>query len=150
MTHLEEHNPHIPDRDPKMDSMPDPQINSKPAEGDPAGSYRFNEAVHPLFVNRLLDKIRRMEIEIKEVVELNDSVKAENTRLQENSDSADKCILRLKRHKNMLIRKVQKFYRENHRNKERICELNAQVALMQLKGPSQDPFSQMPANGVNI
>ena len=91
-----------------------------------------------------------MAIEIKEVVALNDSVKAENTRLQENSDSADKCILRLKRHKNMLIRKVHKLSHKNHQNKERIHELNAQVALMQLKGPSQAPFSQMLANGVNI
>ena len=81
---------------------------------------------------------------------LNYSVKAENTRLQENSDSADKCILRLKRHKNLLIWKVQKFHRKNHKNKERIHELNAQVTLMQLKGSSQAPFSQIPATGVNI
>ena len=150
VTHPIERNPHIPDMDPEMDSVSDPQIKGKAVEGSPAGSYRFNEAVHPLFVNRLLDKIRRMEIEMKEVVALNDSVKAENMKLQENSDSADKCILRLKRHKNMLIRKVQKFYRKNHRNKERIREMNAQVALMQLKGPSQVPFYQIPANGVNI
>ena len=66
-----------------------------------------------------------MEIKIKEVVALNDSVEAKNTRLQENSDSTDKCILRLKRHKNMLIRKVQKLQRKNHKNKERIHDLNA-------------------------
>ena len=103
MTHPDEHNPHIPDRDHKMDSVPDPQIKGKPAEGDPTGSYRFSETVHPLLINRLLDKIRRMEIEIKQVVALNDSLKVENTRLQEKSDLADKCILRLKRHKNLLI-----------------------------------------------
>ena len=91
-----------------------------------------------------------MEIEIKEVVALNDSMKADNTRLQENSNTADKCILCLKRHKNMLIRKVHKLSHKNHQNKERIRELNAQVALMQLKGPSQAPFSQISSNGVSI
>ena len=91
-----------------------------------------------------------MEVEIKEVVARNDSVKDENTRLQEKSDSADKCILRLKRHKNLLIRKVHKLSRKNHQKKERIRELNAQVALMQLKGSSQAPFSQIPSTGVNI
>ena len=64
-----------------MDSVPDPQIKGKTAEGDPVGSYRISEAVHPLFVNCLLDKIRRMEIEIKELVALNDSMKDENMRL---------------------------------------------------------------------
>ena len=119
-----------------MDSVLDPQIKGKPAIGDPAGSYWISEAIHPLFVNCLLDKLRRMEIEIKELVALNDSVKAENTRLQENSDTADKCILRLKRHKNKLIRRVLKLQHTNHKNKERLHELNAQVALIQLKGPS--------------
>ena len=117
MTHPTEHNPHIPERDPKMDFVPNPQIKGKPPKGDPTGSYRFSETVHPLLINRLLDKIRCMEIEIKEVVALNDSMKAENMRLQENSNSADKCILRLKQHKNLLIRKVQKFHRKNHKNK---------------------------------
>ena len=106
VTHPVECNPHIPDMDPEMDSMLDPQIKGRPVEGSPTGSYRFNEAVHPLFVNHLLDKIHRMEIEMKEGVALNDSMKAKNMKLQENSDSTDKCILRLKRHKNMLIRKV--------------------------------------------
>ena len=43
--------PYIPDKDPQMDSVPDPQIKGKTAEGDPIGSYRISEAVHPLFVN---------------------------------------------------------------------------------------------------
>ena len=92
VTHPTEHSPHIPDMGPERDSVPDLQINGKPAEGDPAGSYRFSEAIHPLFVNHLLDKLHRMEMEIKEVVALNDFVKAENTRLQANFDSADKRI----------------------------------------------------------
>ena len=54
-----------------------------------------------------------------------DSMKGENMRFQEKSDSADKCILCLKRQKNKLIRRVLKLQHENHKNKERVCELNA-------------------------
>ena len=38
----------------------------------------------------------------------NDVMKTENARLKEISDSTDKCILRLKRHKNKLIQRVMK------------------------------------------
>ena len=69
-----------------------------------------------------------------EIVARSDSVKAENVRLQEKSDSADKCILCLKRHKNQLIWRVLKLQHENHKNKEKVHELNAQVTLMQFKG----------------
>ena len=91
---------------PDRDSVPDSQIKGNPAEGGPADSYQFSETVHPLFVNHLLDKLRRMEMEIKEVVALNDFVKAENTRLQANFDSADKRIQRLKQQKKLLMQKV--------------------------------------------
>ena len=64
-----------------MDSMPDPQIQGKPVEGNLPGSYRIGEAVHPLFVNCLLDKIRRMEVEITEMVARSDAVKAGNVKL---------------------------------------------------------------------
>ena len=60
VTKLAENIPHIPNMCPDRGSVPDPQIKGKPVEGDSAGSYRFSEAVHPLFVNRLLDKIRRI------------------------------------------------------------------------------------------
>ena len=43
-----------------------------------------------------------------------------------------------------------KLQHENRKNEERVCELNAQVTLMQLKGHSQAPFSHNPATGVNI
>ena len=87
---------------------------------------------------------------MEEIVARSDFVKAENVRLQEKSDSVDKCILRLKRHKNKLIRRVLKLQHENRKNKEKVRELNAQVTLMQLKGHSQAPFSQIPVTGVNI
>ena len=150
VTHPVKHSPDISDKDPQVDSVPDPQIKGKSVEGNIPGSYRISEAVHPLFVNCLLGKIRRMEVEITEMSTRSDSVKAENMRLQEKSNSADKCILRLKRHKNKLIRRVLKLQHENRKNKERVHELNAQVTLMQLKGHSQDSFSQIPVIGVNI
>ena len=79
-----------------------------------------------------------------------DSMKTENISLKEKSNSAGKCILRLKKHKNKLIRRVMKLQHENHKNEERVRELNAQVTLMQLKSHSQAPFSQIPTTGVNI
>ena len=52
-----EHNPHISDKYPQVHSMPNPQAEDKLAEGNLPGSYRISEAVHPLFINCLLDKI---------------------------------------------------------------------------------------------
>ena len=125
VTHHAENNPHIPDKNPQIDSVPDPEVKGKSVEGNLPGSCQIGEAIHPLLVNCLLDKIHGMEVEIIEMVARNDVVKAENVKLQERSDSADKCILRLKRHKNKLIRRVMKFQHENHKNRERVCELNA-------------------------
>ena len=51
-----------------------------------------------------------MELEIMEMVEHSDSMKAENISLKEKSDSTGKCILRLKRHKNKLIQRVMKLH----------------------------------------
>ena len=65
--------------------------------------------------------------------------------MKDKSDSDDKYLLRLKKHKNRLIRRVLKLQNENHKNEERVRELNAQVTLMQFKGHSHNPV-----NGVNI
>ena len=74
-----------------------------------------------------------------------DAMNAENLRLKEKIDSDDKCILRLKNHKNGLFQRVLKLQNVNHKNDVKVRELNAQVTLMQFKGHSQSP-----ANGVNI
>ena len=50
-----------------------------------------------------------------------------------------------KENKNRLIRRVMKLQNDNQKNEENMCELNAQVTLMQFKGHLQNP-----ANGVNI
>ena len=86
-----------------------------------------------------------MKEEVTEMVAHSDAMKDENIRLKEKSDSDDKCMLRLKKHKNKLIRRVMKLQHENHKNEEKFRELNAQVTLMQFKGHSQNP-----ATGVNI
>ena len=101
--------------------------------------------VNPLFVNYLLDKIHRMEEEIIGMVAHHNAMKANNTRMKEKSDSNDKCLLCLKKHKNGLIRRVLKLQNENHKSEEKVRELNAQVTLMQFRVHSQNP-----ANGVNI
>ena len=54
--------------------------------------------------------------------------------MKEKSDSDDKGLLRLKKHKNRLIRRVLKLQNENHKSEEKVRELNAQVTLMQFKG----------------
>ena len=74
-----------------------------------------------------------------------DIVDAENLKLKEKVDSNIKTLLRLKKHKNRLIRRVLKLQNENNKNEEKVRELNAQVTLMQFKGSSQNPSS-----GVNI
>ena len=84
-----------------------------------------------------------MEVEITEMEAHSDSMKTENISLKEKSDSAGKCILHLKRHKNKLIRRVMKLQHENRKNEERFQEMNAQVPLMQLKGHSQAHFHKI-------
>ena len=79
------------------------------------------------------------------MVTRNDVIKAENLRLKEKEDSDDKRVLRLKKHKNRLIRRVMKLQHANKKNEEKISELNAQVTLMHFKGHSENP-----TNGVNI
>ena len=116
--------------------MVDPPVQGKSSEGNLPGSYRIGEAIHPLFVNCLLDKIHRMEEEVIEMVAHGDAMKAENIILKEKYDSDDKCMLRLKKHKNMLIRRVMKLQHENQKNEGKVSELNAQVTLMQFKGHS--------------
>ena len=81
--------------------------------------------VHPLFVNCLLEKIHRMGEEITGMVAHRDAMTAENTRMKEKSDSDDKCLLCLKKHKNRLIRRVLKLQNENHKIEEKVRELNA-------------------------
>ena len=107
--------------------------------------HEIGENIHPLFVNCLLDKVRRMEEKIREVSASRDLLKIDNMGMKEKIDVSDKHLLRLKNHKNKLIRRVLKLQDENERNEEKLRELNAQIALMQFKAPSPSHSS-----GVNI
>ena len=103
------------------------------------------DMMHPLFINYLLDKIRRMEERITEIVANRDVMEADNLKLKEKVDLSDKNLVRVKNHKNKLIRRFLKLQSENDKNEEKLRELNAQVALMQFRGQSPSQSS-----GVNI
>ena len=98
-----------------------------------------------MFITCLLDKIHNMEGRVTEMSAHRDVVEAENLKLKEQLDADNKSLLRVKKHKNRLIRRVLKLQNENDRNEERVRELNAQITLMQFKGQSSNP-----AKGVNI
>ena len=129
----------------QVDPVVDSPVKDKSVEANLPGFYRTGEMVHPLFVNCFLDKIHRLEKEVTDMAAHCGDIKAENLRMKEKVDSDDKCLLRLKNHKNRLIRRILKLQNENHKNEEKVHDLNAQVTLMQFKGHSQNP-----TNGVNI
>ena len=76
--------------------------------------------MHPLFINCLLDKIRRMEERVNEVAANRDLMKDVNVELKEKVVSSDKQLLCLKNHKNKLIRRVLKLQDENDKNEEKL------------------------------
>jgi len=94
------------------------------------GVYCVADMAHPLFINRLLDKIRSMEDRVGEMAVNRDLIKAENAMLKEKVNANDQQLLRLRNHKNKLIRRVLKLQDENDKNEEKVRELNAQIALM--------------------
>ena len=107
--------------------------------------YGVADMAHPLFINCLLDKIRTMEERVNEMAVNRELVKADNARLKAKVDENDQQLLRLRNHKNKLIRRVLKLQDENDKNDEKVHELNAQIALMQFRAPSPSHSS-----GVNI
>ena len=125
--------------------MIDSVVNEKSVKTTSASSRGIGEAIHPMFVNCLLDKVRRMEEKMNEIVVSRDLLAIDNRGLKEKVDASDKHLLRLRNHKNKLIRRVLKLQNENERNEEKLRELNAQIALIQFKAPSPSQSS-----GVNI
>ena len=103
------------------------------------------ETVHPLFISCLLDKVRRMEDKMNEIVASQDLLKTDNVGLKAKVDESSQQLLRLKNHKNKLIRRVLKLQDQNEKSEEKVRELNAQIALMQFRAPSPSQSS-----GVNI
>ena len=133
------------DKDLRVDPVVDPPAKEKTVETNLPSSYQAGDMIHLMFVTYLLDKIHRMEGRVTEMLAHRDIVEAENLKLKEKVDSDIKSLLRLKKHKNRLIRRILKLQNENNKNEEKVRELNAQVTLMQFKGQSQNPSS-----GVNI
>ena len=133
------------DKDAREDLVIDLPFKEKSVETSSPIFHEVRDMMHPLFVNCLLDKIRRMEERMNEVIANRNLMEANNLKLKEKIDSSDKHLLHLKNHKNNLIRRVLKLQSENDKNEEKLRELNAQVTLMQFKGQSPSQSS-----GVNI
>jgi len=134
------------DKEVREDSFVNAPTKEKPVHANSPGVYCVANMAHPLFINRLLDKIRSMEDRVGEMAVNRDLIKAENAMLKEKVNANDQQLLRLRNHKNKLIRRVLKLQDENDKNEERVRELNAQIALMQFRvAPSPSHSS-----GVNI
>ena len=133
------------EKDAQEEHVIDRPFKAKSIETRSPVLHDVGDMMHPLFINCLLDKIRKMEERMNEVVANRDSMEADNLKLKEKVDLSDKHLVRLKNHKNKLIRRVLKLQTENDKNEEKIRELNAQVALMQFRGQSSSQSS-----GVNI
>ena len=144
-SNLDHDNPPAIDSEVQVDPVIGHPTKEKHVNSSSPGSYGIDGMMHPLFVNCLLDKIRRMEERVSEVAANRDLMKVDNVMLKEKVDVTDKQLLRLKNHKNKLIRRVLKLQNENDKNEEKLRELNAQIALMQFRGQSPSQSS-----GVNI
>ena len=86
-----------------------------------------------------------MEDRMNEIAANRDLMKSDNVVLQKKVEVSDQQIVRLRNHKNKLIRWVLKLLDENEKSEEKVRELNAQIALMQFRAPPPNPSS-----GVNI
>ena len=129
----------------QVDCMTDSVVNENPVKITSAVPRAIGETMHPLFITCLLDKVRRMEDRMNEIVASRDLLKADNAGLKAKVDESNQHLVRLRNHKNKLIRRVLKLQDENEKSEEKLRELNAQIALMQFKAP---PLSQ--SSGVNI
>ena len=127
------------------DCMTDFVVKEKPVKTTSAVPRGIGKTIHPLFISCLLDKVRRMEDKMNEIVASQDLLRTDNVKLKAKVDVSDQHLLRLKNHKNKLIRRVLKLQDENEKSEEKLRELNAQIALMQFKAPSPSQSS-----GVNI
>ena len=90
--------------------------------------------MHPLFINCLLEKIRRMEERVTEIVSNRDVMEADNLKLKEKVDLSDKHLVRLKNHKNKLIRRVLKLQVRMIRMKRSFGSLMLKLHLCSLGG----------------
>ena len=134
------------DKEVQVDSFVNPPTKEKPVHTNSPGVYCVADMAHPLFINRLLDKIRSMEDRVGEMAVNQDLIKAENAMLKEKVNANDQRLLRLRNHKNKLIRRVLKLQDENDKNEEKVRELNAQMAVMQFRAAPSPSHS----SGVNI
>ena len=79
-----------------MDAFIDSSVKEKSVHVNSPGVYCVADMAHPMFINRLLDKIRSMEDRVGEMAVNRDLLKAENARLKVKGDENDQQLLRLK------------------------------------------------------
>ena len=106
-----------------VDYMTDSVVNEKSVKTTSAFSRGIGETIHPMFVNCLLDKVRRMEEKMNEIVASRDLLRIDNQGLKEKVVASDQHLLRLRNHKNKLIRRVLKLQDENERTKKNCASL---------------------------
>ena len=133
------------DKDVQPVPVVDLPVKGQTVETNFPTSYQAEGMIPPMFITCLLDNIRSMEGRVVEMSAHQDIVEAENLKLKEQLDADTKSLLCVKNHKNRLIQRVLKLQNENDKNEEKVRELNAQITLMQFKGPSHNS-----AKGVNI
>ena len=91
-----------------VDHMADSIVKEKPVKITSTVLRGTGETIHPLFISCLLDKVRRMEDRMNEIVASRDLMKTDNVELRAKVDESGQQLLRLKNHKNKLIRRVLK------------------------------------------
>ena len=96
-----------------MDAVMNSSVKEKSVHMNSPGIYCVANMAHPLFINRLLDKIHSMEDRVGEMAVNRNLIKAENAMLKAKVDENDQQLLRLRNHKNRLIRRVLKLQDEN-------------------------------------
>ena len=101
------------DKGVREDSVIDSPAKENPVGTSPPNFHYMGDMMHPLFINCFLDKIRRMEERVNEVVSNRDLMEANNMKLKEKVDLSDKHLVRLKNHKNKMIRRVLKLQSDN-------------------------------------
>ena len=106
------------EKDAREEHVIDPPFKVNSVETSSPVLREVGDMMHPLFINCLLDKIRKMEERMNEVVANRESMEADNLKLKEKVDLSDKHLVRLKNHKNKLIRRVLKLQSENDKNEE--------------------------------
>ena len=79
-----------------VDRMTDPIVKEKPVKITSTVLRGNGETIQPLFISCLLDKVRRMEDRMNEIVASRDLMKTDNVELRAKVDKSGQQLLRLR------------------------------------------------------